>query len=154
MVLLSIRDRKYIAERAEFLKEHGAIDEDVYDSLDLSRVSAFFESDLGKRAVEASMKGTLRREKPFTLKTERGGREMLVQGVIDCCFEENGRMILIDYKSSYIRAGAAREAELQRIKDEYKVQIELYSEAVLKGTGMEVSEAYLYLFTIAEALRV
>ena len=147
-------DRKYIAERAEFLKEHGAIDEDVYDSLDLSRVAAFFESDLGKRAVEASMKGTLRREKPFTLKTERGGREMLVQGVIDCCFEENGRMILIDYKSSYIRAGAAREAELQRIKDEYKVQIELYSEAVLKGTGMEVSEAYLYLFTIAEALRV
>ena len=63
-------------------------------------------------------------------------------------------MILIDYKSSYIRPDASREAELERIRNEYKVQIELYSEAVKKGTGMEVSEAYLYLFTIAEALRM
>ena len=63
-------------------------------------------------------------------------------------------MILLDYKSSYIRPGEAREAELKRIKDEYKIQIELYSEAVEKGTGKEVSEAYLYLFTIAEAVRM
>ena len=147
-------DTDYIAERAGFLREKGAIDEDVYASLDLSRIAAFFESDLGKRAIAAGKRGCLRREKPFTLKTVRNGREMLVQGVIDCCFEEDGRMILLDYKSSYIRPGEAREAELKRIKDEYKIQIELYSEAVEKGTGKEVSEAYLYLFTIAEAVRM
>ena len=147
-------DMDYISERAEFLKDKGAIDEDVYASLDLSRIAAFFESELGQRAIAAGRRSTLRREKPFTLRTVRSGKEMLVQGVIDCCFEEDGRMILIDYKSSYIRPGAAREAELERIRDEYKVQIELYSEAVLKGTGMEVSEAYLYLFTIAEAVRM
>ena len=147
-------DTDYIAERAGFLRDHDAIDEDVYDSLDLSRIAAFFESELGRRAAAASARGSLRREKPFTLKTDRNGREMIVQGVIDCCFEEDGRMILIDYKSSYIRPDAARETELERIRNEYKVQIELYSEAVEKGTGMEVSEAYLYLFTIAEALRM
>jgi ATP-dependent helicase/nuclease subunit A len=136
----------YIAERAAFLKEHDAISEDVYEDLDLTRIEAFFGSDLGKRAVAADARGSLMREKPFTLRTVRGGREMLVQGVIDCCFEEEGKMILIDYKSSYVKAGAAREADLERIKDEYKVQVELYSEAVEKGTGMEVSEAYLYLF--------
>ena len=150
----SATDMDYIAERAAFLKEKGAIDEDVYASLDLSHIAAFFESDLGKRALAASRRGSLKREKPFTLKTARNGKEMLVQGVIDCCFEEDGRMILIDYKSSYIRPGADREAELERIRDEYKVQIELYSEAVEKGTGMEVSEAYLYLFTISEAVRM
>ena len=147
-------DSAYIEERAAFLKEHGAIDEDVYASLDLSKVAAFFESALGKRAVAAGKKGSLKREKPFTLKTERDGREVLVQGIIDCCFEEDGKMILIDYKSSYIRPGKARETELARVRDEYKVHIDLYSEAVRKGTGMEVSEAYLYLFTIAEALRM
>ena len=94
------------------------------------------------------------REKPFTLKTKRNGREMLVQGVIDCCFEEDGRMILIDYKSNFIRPGMQREAEIARIRDEYKVQIELYSEALEKGSGREVSEAYLYLFASGETINM
>ena len=142
----------YIEERAGFLREHNAIDEDVYAELDLNRIAAFFSSDLGKRASEAARKGAIVREKPFTLRTVRDGREMLVQGVIDCCFEENGRMIVIDYKSNFIRPGRQHQAELERIKDEYKVQIELYSEAIEKGTGMRVGEAYLYLFASGEAI--
>ena len=142
----------YITERAEFLRDHDAIDADVYDALDLDRITAFFRSDLGKRAAVAALRGTLMREKPFTLRTVRGGREMLVQGVIDCCFEEEGKMILIDYKSNFIRPGRQHEAELERIKDEYRVQIELYSEAVEKGIGKDVSEAYLYLFVSGETL--
>ena len=131
---------------------HDAIDADVYDALDHDRITAFFRSDLGRRATEAALRGTIMREKPFTLRTVRGGREMLVQGVIDCCFEEDGKMILIDYKSNFIRSGRQHDAELERIKDEYKVQIELYREAVEKGTGRDVSEAYLYLFVSGEML--
>lgn len=143
---------EYIAERAEFLHQQNAIDDDVYRSLDLSKIEAFFRSPLGRRAAEADARGSLMKEKPFTLKTGRGEREMLVQGVIDCCFEEDGKMILIDYKSSFIRPGRQHDAEISRIKKEYRVQIELYSEAVLKGTGMEVSEAYLYLFMTGDAV--
>ena len=100
----------------------------------------------------AAGEGKLRKEKPFTLKTERGGRELLVQGVIDCCFEEGGRMVLVDYKSNYIDPRKDHDAELARLKDEYRVQIELYSEAVNKGTGMDVSEACLWLFASGEAV--
>ena len=75
-----------------------------------------------------------------------------MQGIIDCCFEENGSMVVLDYKSSYIDKAKDRAEELNRIKDEYKVQIELYSQAVQKGSGMEVSEAYLYLFDTGEAI--
>ena len=63
-------------------------------------------------------------------------------------------MILIDYKSNFIKPGRHHEAELERIRNEYKVQIELYSEAVEKGTGMETSEAYLYLFASGEAIEM
>ena len=118
----------------------------------MSRIAAFFTGDLGRRVIAASEKGKAMREKAFTLRTVRGGREMLVQGVIDCCFEEDGRMILIDYKSNFIRPGSQHEAELARIRDEYKVQIELYSEAIEKGTGMKASEAYLYLFASGETI--
>ena len=145
-------DRDYIAERTLFLREHGAINADVYEELDPEKMAAFFESPLGQRAVAAEARGDLRREKPFTLKTVRNGREMLVQGVIDCCFEEDGKMILIDYKSNLIRADRPYEAEIARIRDEYRIQIELYSEAAEKGTGMEVSEAYLYLFAAGETV--
>ena len=147
-------DEAYIAERAEFLRAHDAIDEAVYNSLDLTQIAAFFASDLGQRAIAADSAGKLRREKPFTLKTNRNGKDIMVQGVIDCCFEENGKMVLIDYKSSFIHPGKPLESEMQRIREEYKVQIELYSEALCKGTGKEVSEAYLYLFTVSEAVNM
>ena len=145
---------EYIRERAEFLREHDAIDSEVFDALDISKIANFFSSDLGRRALAANAEGRLKREKPFTLKTKRDGREILVQGVIDCCFEEDGAMVLIDYKSSYVRKDVSHESELKRIADEYKVQIELYSEALEKGRGLAVGEAYLYLFDTGEAVRV
>ena len=147
-------DEAYIKERAEFLRDRDAIEEDVYRSLDLSKVADFFAQDIGRRAVRAAKAGTLMKEKPFTLRTERGGREMLVQGVIDCCFEEDGGMVLVDYKSNYMDPRRPREEELARLRDEYRVQIELYSEAVKKGTGRDVSESYLWLFAASEALHM
>ncbi|MBQ3292227.1 MAG: helicase-exonuclease AddAB subunit AddA [Mogibacterium sp.] len=144
----------YIEERAAFLTEHGAIEADVMKGVDTSKIKAFFESDIGMRVIAAAAAGKLRREKPFTLRTARGGREILVQGVIDCCFEEDGRMILIDYKSSFIRKDRDRSEEIRRIRNEYAVQIELYSEAVSKGTGMDVAEAYLYLFETGDAVQM
>ena len=147
-------DEAYIEERIRFLEDNNAIDEKVLKELDPGKIAEFFRSDLGRRTVRAARRGTLRREKPFTLKTTRGGRELLVQGVIDCCFEEDGKMVLIDYKSSFIRPDRPLKEELARIRDEYDVQIELYSEALAKGTGKEVGEAYLYLFAAGEAIRM
>ena len=147
-------DEAYIRERAAFLEEHQAIDGNVMKEVDIGKIAAFFGSDLGRRTASAARAGKLLREKPFTLKTVRKGREMLIQGIIDCCFEEDGRMVVIDYKSSFIRPDKPLSSEIERIRREYAVQIELYSEAVLKGTGKEVSEAYLYLFGIGQAVRM
>ena len=145
-------DDEYIKERTELLRERGAIDENVAGSIDTGRISGFFRTDIGQRAADAARRGTLRKEKAFTLRTEKDGHDVLVQGVIDCCFEEDGKMILIDYKSSFIKPGKDHAAEIDRIRREYRVQIELYRDAILKGTGKDVSEAYLYLFRTGEAL--
>lgn len=169
-------DQEYIDERAAYLHEQGAISDEVFSEIDTAKIADFFRTDIGRRAVQAAARGTLRKEKAFTLRTEKpgctlegrpaggtgdlsgsgpaGGRQVLVQGVIDCCFEEDGRMVLIDYKTSFIRPGASYEAELERIRREYAVQISLYSEAIRKGTGLETGEAYLYLFSSGEFLRM
>lgn len=157
-------DEEYIRMRADMLLQNGAIEADVFSEVDLGRIADFFSSDLGMRAADASRRGALKKEKAFTLRTHmrdpeespagESGQSVLVQGVIDCCFEENGGMVLIDYKSNYISPDSDYGAELERIRHEYSMQIELYSEAVLKGTGMDVNEAYLYLFSSGESLRM
>jgi ATP-dependent helicase/nuclease subunit A len=149
-------DIDYINERADFLHEHGAISDEVFREIDTGKIADFFRTDIGRRAAAAACEGLLSKEKPFTLRTLRPGSEgthqVLVQGVIDCCFEEKGKMILIDYKTSYIRPGSEYESELERIKHDYRTQIDLYREAVSKGTGMDTGEAYLYLFSSGEAI--
>ncbi|MCF0141073.1 MAG: PD-(D/E)XK nuclease family protein, partial [Mogibacterium sp.] len=145
-------DEAYIKSVAEDLLARKAIDENAYKDVELSNISAFFKVDLGKRAVKACREGKLKKEKPFTLVYEKDGQDVLVQGVADCVFEEDGELVLVDYKSSFLRKDKAREEEIARIKSEYAVQIAIYGEALKQGTGKVLKEAYLYLFLYGEAL--
>ncbi len=149
----------YILESARFLCDNGAIEEEVFKALQFERIADFFRTPLGQRAIRAAISGKLKKEKAFTLSTEWKGRDILVQGVIDCCWEEtdtNGNpcMVLVDYKSNYINPRKPKEEEIERIRREYKTQIELYSKAITEGTGLPVGEAYLYLFNTSEAVRI
>ena len=65
-------------------------------------------------------------------------RSIMVQGVIDCFFEEAGEVVLIDYKTNRNTDG---------IEDLYRTQTELYKKAIEESTGKRVKEVYLYLFS-------
>ena len=89
------------------------------------------------------------------MKTQYEKTEILVQGIIDCLFEETDSdgstaYILVDYKTNYV----ADMAEEIRIKERYRKQIELYQEAVRKAKNETVSEAYLWLFSNGKAIRM
>ncbi|TAH64382.1 MAG: hypothetical protein EWM52_06690 [Methanosarcina mazei] len=97
--------------------------------------------------------GRLYREVPFTMEVEcseifgspaDSGCEdetVILQGIIDCWFEEEGKLVLVDYKTDYIPEG-----ELESIKEKYKTQIEYYARALRQITGKEISAKYIYLF--------
>ena len=71
---------------------------------------------------------------------------VLVQGIIDCMFEENGGLILIDFKTDrYLRPEA---------KEMYRVQLNIYARAAQALTGVRVTEKYLYLLAGQGALRM
>ena len=137
-------DKSYIEERAETLKKNSAISEPVFKALDLHKIYAFFENEIGLRACEAARAGLLSKEKPFTLRVERGGKSVLVQGIIDCYFNDGDGLVLVDYKSNRL-SYKDREADIERIKEEYREQIGLYRRALEGGAGLSVKEAYLYL---------
>lgn len=137
-------DRVYIDERAETLRVNNAISEQVFKALDLRKIYAFFETEIGLRACAAARAGLLSKEKPFTLRTEHNGKSVLVQGIIDCYFRDGDELVLLDYKSNRL-SYKDREADIERIREEYLEQINLYRSALEEGIGLSVKEAYLYL---------
>lgn len=66
---------------------------------------------------------------------------MLLQGVVDCCFETLEGLTVIDFKTDQVSAGGLLErAEL------YRGQIELYSQALEQLTGRPVARKMLWFF--------
>ena len=119
-------------------------------NVNIDGIVGFLNSDLGRRMTEA---GRLYREMPFTMEVEcsevfgskagcgHEGETVVLQGIIDCWFEEEGKLVLVDYKTDYVTEG-----EVSRIKEKYRTQIEYYARALSQITGKEVSGKYIYLF--------
>ena len=130
----------YIAEAVEKLYRNEIISEEEKKRIRKENIAAFFEAEIGRRAA---MSQSLHKEREFIMRKEINGIEAIVQGIIDCYFEEEDGMVLIDYKNSYI---ADKHHEEEMIK-RYKAQIRIYSEALEAASEKKVKERYLYLFS-------
>ena len=73
--------------------------------------------------------------------------EILLQGVVDCFFEENGALIVVDFKTDR----TAPEAVAARA-EEYRPQLEAYSLALAQVIGKPVREKILYFLRSGEAV--
>ncbi|MCB2310512.1 helicase-exonuclease AddAB subunit AddA [Clostridium tagluense] len=126
-----------------------------------AKLVKLFKTELGARMVKAYGLDLLKREVPFhmeinstdiykNLPTDIYGEEKIIlQGIIDCYFEENGEIILVDYKTDSVKNGDTDE-----LIEKYKPQLDYYARALKATLGKTVKESYLYLFSIDEALRV
>lgn len=77
------------------------------------------------------------------------GEVVLVQGVIDCLFEEGDGLVLLDYKTDRKESG-----QFEEIASRYRGQLDLYARAVNDILGLKVREKYLYLFSAGIEVRV
>lgn len=137
------------------LLNNGSMTEEELGVLDGDDVEKFFSSDIGKRLLNSNevykeyefafikKAGELYSDVPDNAKEE----DIVVQGKLDCAFVENGKAILIDYKSD----GETRE---ERYKEIYSPQIEIYTEAIKQCLGLEVEERYLYSFKLKKFIAI
>lgn len=121
------------------------------------RIREFLTSDLGRRMLASPI---VYKETPFNieiscreifqeLNNESYDREtVLLQGVIDCYFEEADGIVLVDYKTDYVTDGKE-----EAIKERYRRQIFYYARALEVLTGKQVKEKYIYLFSNGKALK-
>lgn len=130
------------------------------EQVDVARVAAFFRSELGQLLKRAR---TLQRELPFTMTLPVGELDpnlaerperIIVQGVIDCLVEqEDGRLILIDYKTDAL-PGEWNEAVRRQLVARYREQVGLYARAVRLLYQRPVDACYLYFFARNQAVAV
>jgi len=129
----------------ESLKSRGLISSEYADAAEPSKIAQFLLSELGRRMFRAAAEGRLRREQQFVMGYEEDGEQMLVQGIIDAFFIENGSVVLVDYKTDRYKT----EEELIRT---YKGQLQIYSDAIESATGMKVSEKVIYSVEMSRAV--
>lgn len=144
----------YIESEMARLREDGVFSAEELESVDTKRIAAFFDTGLGKRAASACRKNMLYKEQTFESKIEISGEDVLVQGVIDCFFEEPDGIVLLDYKTNFIDRSKNIDEEVERIISMYQKQLDIYSDALKSALGKTVKEKYLYLFSIDREVEV
>ena len=137
----------YIRSFIDSLKDEGFLTEAEHEVVNAENILAFFQTPVGKRAAAAP---SLLREKEFLLQKEIEDVPAIVQGIIDCYFEDDAGIVLVDYKNSW----AATDEEEEVILSRYRGQLMLYREALELALGRKVDECWLYLFRSKRLLRV
>ncbi len=139
-----------IEETKQRLVDQQILRQAEADIVQPDEVAGFFQTELGQRMMNASW---LRRELAFShaLPVNEHGDLMLTQGIIDCLFREGERTILVDYKTDRV---LPHEGGLEALKERYRIQLELYAQAVQQAFGWKVDELWLYFFDGKYEVRV
>jgi len=128
------------------------------DKEDEILIRRFFEDDIGRRLLNSK---EIYRELSFMLPIKTNElfidpnlkvsdeHKTLVQGVIDCMFIEDGQVVIIDYKTDYVKKGEENKKVI-----EYKVQLDTYAKAVEALLNKPVKEKIIYLLHIGKAVSI
>ena len=135
------------------LADIGLLTGQQAEAVDVNKITRFFKSEAGERAANAE---NMKREFQFSLlyPAERffhggGDDEILLQGVIDCYFEESGELTLVDFKTDSVT-----EETIGERASGYIPQLSAYSEALERITGKRVKERVIYFFEMDTAYYV
>lgn len=148
-------DYKAIRPFCDFLLSSGIFTKEEHDCIWEADMYHFINSPIGMRMKTANQKGLLSREKQFVMQIPaqmvdehyEGKELVLVQGMIDAYFEEEDGLVLVDYKTDRVK----KEEELVK---RYKVQVELYKQALEQAMGIRVKGMYLYSFSLEKEIEV
>ena len=76
--------------------------------------------------------------------------EVLLQGVVDCWFEEeDGTITVVDFKTDRVSP-----ATVHARAEEYRSQLAVYTRALGEVVGKTVGKRYLWFFAIGDAVEI
>lgn len=162
-------DEKYVEEFVHSLTEKNLLTEKEAKTVSISQITAFLKSPVGRRIYNAEW---VKREWPFTLRkhrdeiaalaadsktAERIRKELpenvILQGIIDCCFKDSEGIVIVDYKTDKMNR-RDRQASYAKIADTYRNQLMLYADVVKTALGEDEVSTQLFMLSTGESLEI
>ena len=138
------------------LEKRGVLSTEEKGTIRRDDIEGFIASPVYARLNAASQSKTLRREQPFItgipaceIDSELYGDSQTlipVQGVIDCLFEEDGKVVVLDYKTDH--------RDESWLKENYKPQLDLYMRAATAALGKPQGHELLYSFYLKKCVEL
>nr|QGT51147.1 ATP-dependent helicase/nuclease subunit A [uncultured Firmicutes bacterium] len=135
-----------IQRQLEQMVDSGMISRTQQDAVSAESLFQFYQSDIGRRMKAA------KRQKEYKFYMEIPARDIfpsaencddeqniLLQGVVDCFFEEEDGLVVLDYKTDCVSAEYAEKAA-QR----YQEQLKYYAAGLSKIFHKPVKKKYIY----------
>lgn len=145
-----------VAEEIERLVEYQFITETEAKVADIKAIERFFESELFLRLSKAQ---EINREMRFVAEfsvndvypdIELEGLEdetVMLQGAIDLCFIEDGKVIIVDFKTD-------RVDSMPKLAERYSQQLDLYAKACRKIYNLPIGERIIYSFALSDIIEI
>lgn len=136
--------RKDIEIQRKNLMAEGRLSESANHYIRNMSIWKFLQSDLGKRMSLAQSEGRLHKEQQFVVgipARNMGAGDsdelVIVEGIMDAWFEEDGELVLMDYKTD-------RVDEEEVLRKHYSRQLDYYARALTQMTGKKIKEKWIY----------
>lgn len=157
------------AEELSRLRSAGFLTEAMADAVRLDEIERFRSSALllrMRRAVRVRREFRFNaalpacgftRDEALAEKLRETGTDVIVQGVVDCLFEEaDGRVVLVDYKTDRLSAQEIREPALaaKKLCARHADQLRYYRAVCARMLARPVDECLIYSLPLGEALSV
>ncbi len=148
-----------ISAQVEALRARGLLTPEQAEAVDRASLRRLMSSSLAEELRAAEQAGqTPLREYRFTLLVDAKsydpaaaeGDSILLQGVVDCCFETGAGLTVVDFKTDHVRT----QEELQERAEHYRPQLEAYSVALEQVLEKRVSRRVLYFLTAGKAVEL
>ncbi len=147
------------AEQAAVMVERDVLTEQQQAALNLPALQRFLQSDLAARMAASPL---LLREFPFTIEksaaelrpdiaralpSDASDEHIIIQGIADAVFEENGELVIVDYKTD-------RVDDASILAERYRSQLMIYQDALSRALQRPVKECVLYSFHLNETVTI
>ena len=128
---------------------------DEAKALERDKLKKFFKNDIALRIKNSPL---LLREKKVTFGVRAGDiypklsgdaaeETIVVQGYVDCAFEENGGLVIVDYKTD-------RRIDDDTLITRYKNQLKMYEIALHECTGRKINGTVIYSFDLGKTVEL
>jgi ATP-dependent helicase/nuclease subunit A len=153
--LQRVYSREDLKQELEHLTLANRLNSKDVEKLKLDYINGFIASNVANRMREADKEKKLYKEKQFVMGIKASevlgsidsDELILIQGIIDVFFEENGELVLLDYKSDIVKD------EMQLVH-RYKVQLQYYKRALEQMLNKKVKEMIIYSLPLGKEIRI